>query len=281
VLAERQPLITTTDSGRLELARWIGGSDNPMTARVMVNRIWQHHFGAGLVRTPSNFGRMGELPTHPELLDWLARRFVESGWSVKAMHRLIMLSAAYQRSSQAPHELLEVDPENRLWGRMNRRRLEAEELHDSMLDLAGRLTDQFGGPAEADTASPRRLIYLGNSRSNRSDFGSVFDRANPALQVEHRAATTVAPQALYLMNHPWVIDQAHGLARRPEVSAEPDPSQRIALLHGLLYCRSATDEEIAMGRAFIAAAPEGPDPEVVWDLYAQALLLTNEFLFVD
>ena len=144
-LAGRQPPPIATGSGRLELARWIARPDNPMTARVMVNRIWQHHFGEGIVRTPSNFGRKGEPPTHPELLDWLARRFVESGWSVKAMHRLILLSAAYQRSSQAPSELLDADPENRLWGRMNRRPLEAEELHDSLLALAGRLNDQPGG----------------------------------------------------------------------------------------------------------------------------------------
>jgi hypothetical protein len=197
------------------------------------------------------------------------------------MHRLILLSAAYQRSSQAPAELLDADPENRLWGRINRRVLEAEELHDSLLALAGRLKDQSGGPAESDFASPRRLIYVGTSRSVRSDFGSVFDGANPALHVERRALSTVAPQALYLMNHPWVMEQARGLVRRPEITAESDPAQRIALLHRLVYCRPATGEEIAVGRGFITAAPGGLDAEVPWGLYAQALLLTNEFLFVD
>src|SRR5262249_26114836 len=155
----RQPPPITAGSGRLELARWIARPDNPLTARVMVNRIWQHHFGAGIVRTPSNFGRRGEPPTHPELLDWLAGRVVASGWSVKAIHRRLMLSAAYQRSSQAPGALVVADPENRLWGRMNRRRLDAEELHDSLLALADRLNEKLGGPAEADAASPRRLIY--------------------------------------------------------------------------------------------------------------------------
>ncbi|HZW31081.1 MAG TPA: PSD1 and planctomycete cytochrome C domain-containing protein [Isosphaeraceae bacterium] len=281
VLAGPEPPRITKGSGRLELARWIARPDNPLTARVMVNRIWQHHFGAGLVRTPSNFGRKGEPPTHPELLDWLALRFVELGWSIKAMHRLIMLSAAYQRSSQAPAALLAADPENRLWGRMNRRRLEAEELFDSLLALAGRLRDQPGGPAESDPASPRRLIYRATSRSNRSDFGSVFDRANPALHVERRTLSTVAPQALYLMNHPWVMEQARGLARRPEIAAATDPARRIDTLHRLVFGRSATAEEITLGRGFLAEAPATDDAQAPWDAYAHALLLTNEFLFVD
>jgi hypothetical protein len=281
VLAGREPPTISRGSGRRELARWIARPENPLTARVMVNRIWQHHFGEGIVRTPSNFGRRGEPPTHPELLDWLARGFVESGWSVKALHRRIMLSAAYQRSSQAPAALREADPENRLWGRMNRRRLEAEELHDSLLALAGLLKESPGGPAESDPASPRRLIYLGTSRTHRSDFGSVFDRANPALHVERRTISTVAPQALYLMNHPGIMEQARGLARRPEIAVEVDPARRIAILHHLVYGRPATDEETALGRGFIAAVPPGPDAKAPWDLYAQALLLTNAFLFVD
>jgi hypothetical protein len=281
VLAGQEPPRITAGTGRLELARWIARPENPTTARVMVNRVWQHHFGEGIVRTPSNFGRKGEPPSHPELLDWLARRFVESGWSVQAMHRLIMLSAAYQRSSQAPAQLLAAEPENRLWGRMNRRRLEAEELHDSLLALAGRLKDRPGGPAESGAASPRRLIYLATSRSDRSDFGSVFDRANPALHVERRTISTVAPQALYLMNHPWIMEQARSLARRSEVVALANPAHRIATLHRLIYGRPATVEEVALGRGFIAATPRGPDAEAPWDLYAQALLLTNEFLFVD
>jgi hypothetical protein len=280
-LAGGQPKKFAEGSGRLELARWIARPDHPMTARVMVNRIWQHHFGAGIVRTPSNFGKKGEVPTNSELLDWLAIRFVESGWSVKAMHRLIMLSAAYQRSSHAPRRLLDADPENRVWGRMNRRRLEAEELHDSLLTLAGRLRDQPGGPAESDPASPRRLIYLATSRSDRSDFGSVFDRANPALHVERRTISTVAPQALYLMNHPWVMEQAQAVARRREVAALADPTARIAMLHRLIYGRPASESEIALGRGFIAAAPRGPAAETAWDLYAHALFMTNEFLFVD
>ena len=141
------------------------------------------------------------------------------------MHRRILLSAAYQASSQAPARLREADPDNRLWGRANRRRLEAEEIHDSLLALAGRLEDHPGGPAGSDPASPRRLIYLGTSRTDRSDFGSIFDRADSALHVERRTISTVAPQALYLMNHPWVMDQARALARRCEVAGATDANE--------------------------------------------------------
>ena len=138
--ADRRPRRTITEgSGRLQLADWLARPDNPLTARVMVNRIWQHHFGEGLVRTPNDFGERGERPTHPELLDYLAARFIESGWSMKAMHRLIMLSATYQQSSSASAASLAKDPENRLLGRMNRRRLEAEAIRDSLLAVSGRL----------------------------------------------------------------------------------------------------------------------------------------------
>jgi hypothetical protein len=268
-------------SGRLELARWLARPDNPLTARVMVNRIWQHHFGEGIVRTPSNFGKLGRTPSHPELLDWLALRFVGSGWSIKAMHRLIMISEAYQRSSHPTAVLLEADPENQLWGRMDRRRLEAEELHDGLLALAGRLDERRGGPAESDPSSPRRLIYLASSRGDRSDFGSVFDRANPALHVERRTASTVAPQALYLMNHPWALEQARGLARREDSATERDPARRIARLYQRVFGRPASAEEIDLGRTLLTPSPPGTDPQAAWDRYAQALLLTNEFLFVD
>jgi hypothetical protein len=268
-------------SGRIELARWIVGPDNPLTARVMVNRVWQHHFGEGIVRTSSNFGKLGEPPSHPDLLDWLALRFVRSGWSVKEMHRTIMLSAAYQRSSRPTAGLLEADPENRLFGRIKRRRLDAEELHDSLLTLAGRLNERPGGPPDSDPSSPRRLIYLASSRGDRSDLGSVFDRANPSLHVEHRTTSTAAPQALYVMNHPWVIEQARALARRPDVAELKDPTRRIERLYRLIYGRPATAEENELGRSHLAATPAEADPEAAWYRYAQALLLTNEFLFVD
>jgi hypothetical protein len=281
-------------SGRLELARWVASPDNPLTARVMVNRIWQHHFGEGLVRTPSNFGKLGEAPAHPELLDHLAGRFVRSCWSVKATHRLVMLSATYQQSSRATDELLRADPENRLFGRMNRRRLEAEAVRDSLLALSGRLDARPGGPPDSNPSSRRRLFYLSVSRSDRSDFGSLFDRANPSLHVEKRTVSTAAPQALHLMNNAFVMEQAQGLADRPKVVAEKDAGRRIAALHLLVFGHPATEDEEQEGRDFIAAATGQPSPGPApaarsgaptglspWAQYAQALLLSNEFLFVD
>ncbi len=168
----------------------------------MVNRIWQHHFGAGLVRTPNDFGQRGERPTHPELLDFLAARFVESGWSVKAMHRLIMLSSVYQQSSRADAATLAADPDNHLIGRMNRRPLDAEAIRDSLLSVSGQLNSAVGGPAFTDLAISRRTLYLMSARTgaNTSDFGRLFDRADPCSIVDRRGQSIIAPQALFFLN---------------------------------------------------------------------------------
>ena len=187
----------------MQLASWLTKADNPLTARVMVNRLWQHHFGAGIVRTPSNFGKLGERPTHPELLDWLATRFVKSGWSVKAMHRTLMLSATYRQSSTPEAETLKADPDNLLFGRMNRRRLEAEAIRDNLLAVSGRLDRKQGGPAVRHFNSPRRTVYLMTVRSDRSGFGPLFDVADPTAPIDRRTVSTVAPQALFLLNHPF------------------------------------------------------------------------------
>jgi hypothetical protein len=283
---DRQPTITS-GSGRLELARWIGSAENPLTARVLVNRLWQHHFGEGIVRTPSNFGRLGSPPSHPELLDWLARRFVESGWSIKALHRLILLSAAYQQASQVSPEMLRADPDNLLFGRMNRRRLEAEALHDSLLSVCGRLDDRQGGPAD-DPQSPRRMLYLKVARADRSGFGSLFDAANASMHVEKRTSSTVSPQALYLMNGSLVMDGVQHLVSRPEV-ARGKPEERVQALYRLVFGRKATAEEVTLGCRFIerqaseskVAPAAGATSLSPWETYAQALLLSNEFLFVD
>jgi hypothetical protein len=265
-------------SGRLELARWIASPDNPLTARVLVNRLWQHHFGEGIVRTPSNFGRLGTPPTHPELLDYLARRFFESGWSIKAMQRLIVLSAAYQQSSHASRETRTADPDNRLFGRMNRRRLEAEALRDSLLAVSGCLNLHAGGPADTDAQSLRRMLYLRCSRSDRSGFGPLFDAADACIQVEQRSASTVAPQALFLMNSPLVADKAARLVNRPEIATARKPEERIQALYRIVLGRPASADELAAGCKFVAAMPEKLRP---WEAYAQALFLSNEFLFVD
>ncbi len=268
-------------SGRLELARWIASKDNPLTARVAVNRIWQGHFGSGLVRTPGNFGKLGEAPTHPELLDWLATRFISDDWSVKALHRLLMTSRTYQQSSAAPPGATRLDPENRLWGRAERRRLEAEAVRDSLLMAAGRLDPSLGGPSTRDFAAPRRTLYLMTIRSDRSSFGPLFDAADSTAMVDRRVVSTVAPQALFLLNNPFAVDQARALGDR--LRALPgDDDARIARAYLTLYGRGPTAEESGVGRDYLAhAVGSGNTPEAAWHAYAQVLLCANEFLYVD
>ncbi len=223
-------------SGRLQLARWLVSPQHPLTARVMVNRIWQHHFGQAIVRTPSNFGKQGERPTHPELLDYLAKRFIESGWSMKAMHRLIMLSAAYQQASEPSPQTLQPDPDNRLFGRMNRQRLEAEAVRDNLLAVAGRLDFTMGGKATRDFNSPRRSLYQMTIRSDRSGFGPLFDMADSDAPVATRTVSTVAPQALFLLNHPFVLRLKTELAQRIlQDQRKPDDKPRIIHAYELLY----------------------------------------------
>ncbi len=204
-------------SGRLELAQAIVRKDNPLTPRVMVNRIWQHHFGAGLVRTPGDFGIRGEPPTHPELLDWLASEFIESGWSVKTVHRLILLSAAYRQASNDNLKAAAIDPENTLLWRMNRRRLEFEPLRDSLLAAAGRLDERMGGLPVDVTKAPyptRRSVYGFIDRQNLPGLFRAFDLASPDTATPKRHETTVPQQALFLMNAPFVIEQARAFAAR-------------------------------------------------------------------
>jgi hypothetical protein len=274
---EGQPVIVK-GSGRLELARWVARPEHPLTARVMVNRLWQHHFGAGIVRTPNNFGKLGEAPSHPELLDWLADRFVKEGLSVKAMHRLMLLSATYCQSSVTDAEAVKRDPDNRLFGRANPRRLEAEELRDALLAVAGRLDRTGGGPAFADVSTPRRSVYLRTVRSDRTGFRFLFDAPDPENSVDQRTFSTVAPQALFLLNHPFAAAQAKGLAERLR-RERADDAGRVARAYALLYGRAPSEEEVRIGRELLTSSGKGgADP---WPAYAHVLLCTNEFLFVD
>jgi len=277
-------------SGRRELGEWLSSSRNPLAARVMVNRIWQHHFGEGIVRTPSNFGHLGDAPSHPELLDHLASRFVESGWSMKAMHRLLMLSSAYRQSSRPSKEVLEADPENRLLARMYRSRLDAEALRDGLLFISGRLDETRGGPPDGDPSSRRRMIYQSVTRGGRTGFAALFDGADPSIHVETRTVSTVSPQALFLMNHPLVVGALKSILERPEPSAETDTDRRATALYRLLFCRRPTDEELNLARAFLASSRGGETIEQgdgksrdagAWEDYVQALLLTNDFIFLD
>ncbi|MBI1321243.1 MAG: DUF1553 domain-containing protein [Candidatus Hydrogenedens sp.] len=272
--ASAQPI--TEGSGRRELAEWIAGADNPLTARVMVNRIWLHHFGAGLVRTPGDFGTRGEAPTHPELLDYLARAFMDSGWSIKAVHRLMVLSAAYRQDSEGNPESIARDPENRLYARMNRQRAEAEVLRDSLLAVSKQLDLEAGGPAFADINRPRRTLYLKTNRSDRTTFATLFDAADPTAIVPKRVEATVAPQALFLMNHPFVQSVADALAA--SVAGHADSvEEQVRELYRRLYARDAEPHEIEQAEAYLAAAP----PDTALPTYCQALLCANEFVFVD
>jgi hypothetical protein len=278
LIGEREERITE-GSGRLQFADWLTQPENPLTARVMVNRIWQHHFGEGLIRTPNDFGERGERPTHPELLDYLAARFIESGWSVKAMHRLIMLSSIYQQSSNASAASLARDPDNRLLGRMNRRRLDAEAIRDALLSVSGRLSTELGGPAFTDLAVPRRTLYLMSARTgaNTSDFGRLFDRADPSLIVAQRGQSVVAPQALFFLNDPFVSGVAKALAARLARESPTNTEDRIRQLYTLALGRPPTKEEIDVGSQLIATT-DVSDP---WERYCRLILSTNEFLYIE
>ncbi|MDB6024882.1 MAG: Protein of unknown function (DUF1553)/Protein of unknown function (DUF1549)/Planctomycete [Verrucomicrobiales bacterium] len=272
----------TEGSGRLQLAKWLGSPANPLTARVMMNRIWQHHFGEGIVRTPNNYGKLGTPPTHPELLDYLARRFVESGWSIKAMHRSILLSAVYQQSSVPERATLNTDPENKLLGRMPRQRLDAESLRDSLLAAAGRLDRSLGGAAIRDLNNDRRTLYLMTIRSDRSNYRAMFDGADSTAIVESRVVSTVAPQALFLLNHPFVIAQAKALAGRVTKFGKLNDGKKIEWLYQMLYGRLPVGEEVKIGRAVLEMAHKEKQPvETAWLEYCQTLLCANEFVYAD
>jgi hypothetical protein len=267
-------------SGRLELAEAVASKDNPLTARVMVNRIWQHHFGKGLVRTPSNFGQLGERPTHPELLDHLATRFIQSGWSIKAMHRAIMLSATYQQASGADSHSSDIDGDNKLLWRMNRRRLEVEAWRDAMLAVSNTLDPAVGGPSTelADANNRRRTLYGFVSRHELNSLLRLFDFPDPNITNDERTVTTVPLQQLFVLNSEFMVRNAKALAARLNVSDKDDAS-RIRRAFQLLYSRPATEPEVHLGTAFLASAGSGPLSR--WEQYAQVLLSASEFLYVD
>jgi mono/diheme cytochrome c family protein len=287
VSRDRKPF--TKGSGRLELAQAIASADNPLTARVLVNRVWLHHFGAGLVRTPSDFGLRGEPPTHPQLLDWLAATFVENGWSIKELHRTLVLSSGYRQSSVDRPEAAALDPENRLLWRMNRRRLEFEALRDSLLAVAGRLDTRMGGKGEEIAAPPfgkRRTVYGFIDRQNLPGLFRAFDLASPDSTSPQRFTTTVPQQALFLMNSPFPAEQARALVARPDVVAAKTDEERIDRLHRLTFGRPADPAEVKLGLEFLQAAQASQGKKEkgqlnAWEQYGQVLLLSNEFAFVD
>jgi hypothetical protein len=275
-----QPLITE-GSGRLQLARWIASPDNPLTARVIVNRVWQYHFGEGLVRTSGNFGKLGEPPANPQLLDYLADLLVKSGWSLKALHRAIMLSAVYQQSSSAPEETLRADPDNRLLGRMNRQRLDAEAIRDSLLAVSGRLDRTLGGRATQDFNTNRRTLYFMTIRSDRTSFRELFDAADPTAIIDKRTVSTVAPQALFLLNHPFALESAKALAQRILREGPAEARGKIEHLYVRLFGRLPSRQELEIGLAALTRTGSSRPLENTWEEYCQVLLCTNEFIYVD
>jgi len=263
VLAGGKPEPWTKGSGRLELGRAIASKENPLTARVFVNRVWAHHFGAGLVRTPGDFGVKGEPPTHPELLDWLASRFIEQGWSVKKLHRLIMLSATYQQSSDGSPEARETDPENRLLTHMNRRRLDFESTRDSLLKVAGQLDESIGGRAVEITTQPfakRRSVYAFIDRQNLPGVFRTFDFASPDATSPQRHVTTVPQQALFMLNNPFVIEQARALVAKPEFQTTELSESQIQQLYRRIFSRPAEPAEVEASRQYLAAQLAQPPP---------------------
>jgi len=293
-------------SGRDEFARWLTRPENPLTARVMVNRIWQHHFGQGLVTTPNNFGMRSERPVQGELLDYLAARFVESGWSVKAMHRLLLGSAVYRLSSEAEAVQREEDPANRLYGRFERRRLDAESLRDAMLSVSGELDSSAPGahpfpppekwtwtqhtPFKERYETRHRSVYLMTQRFQRHPFLALFDGPDTNTSTEARRASIVPQQALFVMNHPWVDAQARGLARRVLGVGGGDGVQ-LARMMDLAWGRRLTGEEERRWLGWLVSArgavegqglAEGWDREwEAWTVLARVAMQSNEFLYVD
>ncbi|MCE9596274.1 MAG: DUF1549 domain-containing protein [Planctomycetes bacterium] len=313
------PTMPAEHSGRLELARWLVDPRHPLTSRVMANRVWAGHFGRGLVASTSNFGVRGDAPTHPELLDWLAREFVRRDWSLKALHRLIVTSNTYRMSTRGDALGLERDPENRLLARQNRRRLEAEVLRDAWLAVSERLDPALGGKAlttgnaeyvtndqSSDVAryqSTRRSLYLPIIRNAMYEYFGAFDYNDPSVPIDVRPETVAAPQALFLMNSELVLDCARALAAlatkmeperegerltvlwRHALNREPSASERQRAIDFLRAVRGASEAPTA-GQATEAPADTSmPTPldvdALAWSGLAQALLVCNEFLYVD
>jgi hypothetical protein len=262
ILTNDKPTPFTSGSGRLELARAIASKDNPLTARVMVNRVWLHHFGQGIVRTPSDFGTRGEPPTHPELLDYLAHAFVNEGWSVKKLHKLIMRSAVYQQASENVAAADAIDPENRLLWRQNRKRLDFEQTRDALLFASGQLDQTIGGRAVdiGSAQATRRTVYGFIDRQNLPGMFRTFDFASPDATNAQRFNTSVPQQALFMMNSPFVLKQARQIVKRPEVAQAP-AAQRVERLYKTVLGRVPEKDEAELALKFVQFEESQKKPE--------------------
>ncbi|MFN0199591.1 MAG: DUF1553 domain-containing protein, partial [Planctomycetaceae bacterium] len=287
-------------SGRLELARWLTQPTHPLTSRVMVNRVWSWHFGKGLVRSPDNFGLLGELPTHPELLDWLAIEFANSGWSIKDLHRLILTSATYRMSTNFRADYDEVDPENKWLWRMNRRRLEAEAIRDAILAVSGELDPQMRGSllptanrayvTSTANVNPvvyetnRRSLYLPVVRSALFEMFQAFDFADPSVLNGQRDSTTVASQALFMMNSKIVSDKSLALAQKIYTLPDLTPEQRVAHLFEHILGREPTLGEVTGSLKYVndyIQSTSGQPPLAGWQSLIRVLIASNEFMYVE
>jgi hypothetical protein len=308
-----------TTGRRLAFARWLTDPRNPLTARVIVNRVWMHHFGRGIVSTPGDFGKLGERPTHPELLDWLTQEFVRRGWRLKELHRLILTSSAYRQSSRRDPDAARLDPDNRLLGRMLVRRLEAEAIRDGILAVSGRLHYKMFGPSVpvrenevgqvvvgkgkkdlargTTVAAPmpegeldRRSIYVQVRRSLPLGILETFDAATTEPNCECRNSSTVAPQALLLMNNDFLLQQSEAFAARLAREAGSDPRAQVIRAWWLAFAAEPTLEEVSGALAFLthqaerhrtATPKSGDPPRQALATFCQALLSSNRFLYVD
>ena len=292
-------------SGRRELAEWLVNDHHPLTSRVLVNRVWRWHFGRGLVASADNFGLLGEKPSHPELLDWLAKEFIHRKWSLKEMHRLILLSNTYQQSTLVSSEAATADPDNRLWSRFPVRRLAAEEIRDSLLFVSGQLDTTMGGSLlkvknrgylfdhtsidTTDYNSPRRSLYLPVIRNNVFEMFQLLDFPDPAVPTGDRATTTVAPQALMMMNSDFVMQAADALAGRV-LTKESSDSERVKEIYVTCLGREPSDEEISQDlqliqdtlQTFSSDARSDKDRlTAAWSVACQVVLASSEFVYLQ
>ncbi|MEO2034566.1 MAG: PSD1 and planctomycete cytochrome C domain-containing protein [Planctomycetaceae bacterium] len=301
-----RPVFPTAQGGRLELARWLGSTQHPLTARVFVNRVWNWHFGRGIVASTENFGRLGSRPTHPQLLDWLAHRFMASGWKIKDLHRLILSSSTYQMAVTHPDESMgqAADPENKLLWKFRLQRLTAEQLRDSLLAVAGRLDTTLGGKTvplrnqqfvfnhtsqdHTKYNSVRRSVYVPVIRNNLYTLFEQFDFPDPTMPTGRRNETVIAPQALLLMNSELVVASAQQMASHLMNDAEDD-SQRVSLAYRTAVGRPPTSAETNRALAFIddlsaaRVTATGLDEEKrirVWAMFCQSLIASNEFMYL-
>jgi hypothetical protein len=299
ILARYDPRLPFSGSGRLQLAEWLAREENPLSKRVLVNRVWQWHFGEGIVRTPDNFGKMGDRPSHPELLDFLAGEFIRQGYSIRALHRLLMKSSTYQMASENP-SAIDADPDNRLFSRFSRRRLTIEELRDGMLAIDGTLDFTMGGSLQSGRGTDgennqgrlslnpeklkRRTVYLPLRRANLPTLLNLFDFGDATTTSGKRQLTNVATQALFWLNSEFVFDRSERLVQVLLADKKADDSARVASLYRRILNRQATPDEITSAVKYLSGSKNFAnenDKYKAWQSLVRVLMCSNEFVYVE